>query len=428
MKRWLKITIGITVVLVIVAVVLWRRVANDEAEVKTQVVERHTVVQEVTFTGRLRSKERAAIAFESSGTLREISVELGDKVVAGQTLAKLDPRASSLEAAKARADQAAAAKKSYIAWQDAQDAAGATVTENSHVLETRRQTVRDAKLEMDQVQEVWQQSVRESGDESSTAKARYATFLTAQSAYRAAQKSLAQSQATVDKTNQAAQAAAEEARSVYIATQQAAAGVAGLSSGQALEALANLRLAKTVAVAPFDGMVTTKSFQAGELATAGQVVVTVESTDTMEVVADVPESDITKLKQDQDAVFTLDAFADGREVRARIVSIAPAAKVLEGVPTYEVLLSLDRQDDLRPGMTANVTVQTARKENVIAIPRRAIVRTGGVSKVKVVDGDAESEKQVKVGVLGTDGFMEIVSGLNEGEVIVVSSTTGDGTN
>lgn len=418
--RW-KIGIGVVVVALVAGAVIWRRAASSTTEIKTQVAQKRIIEQEVTFTGTLRSRQRAALAFESTGTLREVVVEVGDHVTAGQRLARLDARASSLEAAKARADQAAAAQKNQLAWQDSLEAAEKLSRENTKLLSTRQQAVRDAKLEMDQSKAVWEQSVRESGDESSTAKAKYATFLNAQSAYRAAQQSLQQTQATVAKTNQAAQAAADEARSAYIATQQAAVGVSGLSSGQALEALANLRVAKTVAVAPFDGVITTKDVHAGELATAGQVVLTIESVDDLEVVADVAESDITKLRKELEAAFTLDAFADGRQGKARILSIAPAATVLEGVPTYEVVLSLSGVADVRPGMTVNVTVKTAHKENVLAVPRRAIIRTGGVHKVKVVQADgAHIEKEVTLGVLGTDGYMEILSGLSEGEVVVVS--------
>lgn len=423
MKRWLKITLGVVAILVVVGVIMWRRSVNSGPVIKTETVQKRTIEQEVTFTGRLRAKQRASLAFESTGTLREIDVELGDHVAAGQTLARLDSRELSLNAAKARADQAAAAQRSYQAWQAATGAADKLGAENAKSLQTKQQTVRDAKTAMSQALDVWQQSVRESGDESSTAKATYSTFLTAQTAYRAAQKSLTQGEATAAKTNQAATAAADEARSAYISTQQAAPGVSGLSSGQAVEAVANLRLAKAVAVAPFDGVVTTKSFQPGELATAGTVVVTVESTDDMEVVADVPESDITKLQKGMEAMFTLDAFSDGREGKAVITSIAPAAKVLEGVPTYEVVMSLKHLDGLRPGMTANVTVKTAHKDSVLAVPRRAVVHTGGVYKVTVLGtGGAQSQKEVGIGILGRDGYVEVVSGLQAGEAVVVSQT------
>lgn len=423
MKRWQKILIGVVIAAVVIAVVVWRRSSNSDATVQTESVQKRTVVQEVTFTGRLRAKRRASLAFESTGTLREVAVELGDRVTAGQTLAKLDTRASSLEAAKARADQRAAQHQTLSAWESASLAAQHIETENKKSLETKRQIVRDAKVEMDQAKEVWQQTVRESGDEGSVGKVKYAAFLSAQTAYRNAQQSLTQVEATVTKTNTAARQAASESLSAYYATQQASLVDTGLSSSQALEALANLRVAKAVAVAPFDGVITAKNLNAGELASAGQVVVTVESADEMEVVADVPESDITKLAQDMEAVFSLDAFTDGRQVNARIVSVAPAAKVLEGVPTYEVVLAFQGAETLRPGMTANVTVKTAHKEGVLAIPRRAVFRTGGAYKVNIVGQDAmQAEREVSLGVLGTDGYIEITKGLSEGETVVVSQT------
>ena len=421
MKRMWKIGVAGLAIVALFGLIMWRRAASSNPEVKTQTVVRRTIEQEVAFTGRLRARQRASLAFESTGTLREVKVNVGDKVTTGQILVKLDARASSLEAAKARADQAAGEQLKLAAWESADVASQKTEAENKRIAETMRQSVRDAKVEMDQAKEIWQQTVRESGDEGSTAKAKYALFLNAQSAYRLAQQTLTQTEATVAKTNEAARQAASEALSAYYSTQQASIVDSGLSSGQALAALANLRVAKTTAIAPFDGVITAKHVNAGELASAGQVVLVVESVDEMEVVADVPESDITKLAQHMDAVFSLDAFTDGRKTSAKIVSVAPAAKVLEGVPTYEVILSFTGAEALRPGMTANVDVKTAHKEGILAIPRRAVFRTGGVYKVNVVGQDGrQAEREVTLGVLGTDGYLEITKGLQEGEAVVVA--------
>lgn len=425
MKLGWKITIGAVVALFVVAMIIWRVGAANGPEVKTAPVEKRSVTQEVVFTGRLKAKATAKLAFETTGTVDAISVEVGDRVTAGQQLARLDSRGVSLELAKARADQAAATDQAKLAWQNAVATGTKTEQESSKTLALRRQAVRDAKTEMDQALDVWQQTVRESGDESSTTKTKYSLFLSAQSVYRTAQQTLTQSEATTAKTNQAAVAQADEAYDSYLSTQQASATTNGLSSGQATQALANLRLVKSIAIAPFDGVVIAKSVNAGEVAPAAAPVITVETTDSLQVVADVPESDITKLQNGMEATFTLDAFTDNRTLTARIISIAPSATLLEGVPTYEVKMEIAGETAaLKSGMTANVTVQSAHKENVVAIPRRAVVRTGGQYKVRVISADgSQREVDVTLGVLGSDGYVEITQGLTGGETIVTGESS-----
>lgn len=412
---------AVVVVAVVGGILFWRHRSAVSNQPKTYTVERRDVAQEVAFTGTLRSQQRAQLAFETTGTVVSLPVEVGQAVSEGQVLARLDQRSVSLEQAKAAADSAAGADKARLAWQDAVVAAQKTKTSSTATVEASRQSVRDAKVEMDQAKEVWQQTVRESGDESSTAKVKYATFLADQSAYRAAQKSLSSAEASAVKTNQAAGATADEAYAAYVATQQAARNVSGLSSLQATQQLANLRVTKSVATAPFAGVVTAIGVEEGELAVAGTPVVTVETIAKQEIVADVPESDIAKLQVGMVASFTLDAFPSERERSATIISLAPAATVIEGVPTYEVVLELPESNvGLKSGMTANVTVETAKRENVLAVPRRAVAKVGGVYKVKMMEGDGSiRETGVELGVLGSDGYVEIIAGLTGGETLVL---------
>lgn len=424
MKLLWKIVIGVMVVAVVGGILFWRHRSAISNQPKTYTVERRDVAQEVAFTGTLRSKQRAQLAFETTGTVVSLPVEVGQTVSEGQVVARLDQRSVSLEAAKAAADSAAGADQARLAWQDAAEATQKTKQDSTATVEKRRQSVRDTKIEMDQAKEVWQQTVRESGDESSTAKVKYSVFLTAQSAYRAAQKTLNETETSVAKANQAATATADEAYALYVATQQAARNVSGLSSLQATQQLANLRVSKSVATAPFSGVVTATGVEEGELAVAGTPVVTVETIAKQEIVADVPESDIAKLQVGMVASFTLDAFPSERERSATIISLAPAAKVIEGVPTYEVVLELPESNvELKSGMTANVIVETAKRENVLAVPRRAVAKVGGIYKVKVrqLDGSTR-ETEVSLSVLGSDGYVEIVAGLKGGEIVVLPTS------
>ena len=391
-------------------------------ELKTTPVVRQDVLQDVFFTGRLYSTSKAQIAFEYAGTVTQVSVDVGDVVSKGDVLMRLDSRASQLELARANADRASAIDAARISWDGAEKIWDATRNEQSATIEKYKEAVRNAKDDLDQAKVVWEQTVRESGDESSTAKTKYSAVLSAQSVYESAQKTLSQAQSTADKTILSARESADSAYASYVSTQQASQSSSGVSSLGATQALSNLRLAKSVILAPFDGVVTARDIESGEVAGAGVPVVTVETIDSLELKADVPESDIAKLSRDMLADFTLDAYSPADEWHAHVVDVAPSAKILEGVPTYEVTLALDTKDERhRPGMTANVVVHSAVVKNAISLPRRVLAREGSKYFVQVViSGDVQT-REVEVGLVGSDGFVEILNGVNEGDEVVLST-------
>lgn len=420
MKKWLKYMIGIAAVLLVVGVIVAVR-SRGEKQPRTVRAERGEIKQEVSFSGRLAPEQEAELAFELGGTVTQVLAQLGQSVEKGQPLMVVDDRIAALELAKARADTAAAQEQKQLAWNEAQHDASQTQAENARLLEKKRQAVRDAKRELDQQQKVHSRTAIESGEVAATESARLA-LQAKESLYHAAQQDLTQTLKTVEKSNQLKQDAAEQAEATYLATTQASGRVAGLSSLEASRALAAVRLAKTTLRAPFDGVVTLADTGAGEYATAGKTVVTVATTGALELKADVPETDAAKLFSGAVADVTFDVYGSRETWKAEVISIAPAAKVIEGVPTFEIRLQLLSSDPrFKPGLTANIMVHTAQREHVLALPRRAIIRREGKEYVKVQDGETEREIEVTTGLLGSDGRIEILSGLNGGEEIIVSS-------
>ena len=73
---------------------------------------------------------------------------------------------------------------------------------------------------------------------------------------------------------------------------------------------------------------------------------------------------------------------------------------------------------IKPGMTADITISTAQKENVIAIPQRAIIRQDGNKFVRVARGTAIEQVQVQTGLQSSDGTIEILSGIAEGDRVI----------
>lgn len=421
MRRRTKFIIGIALAVAVAGggYAYARRGVRDE-ELRTVRAERGDVRQDVTFTGTVASQQTVDLAFETGGVLAEISADAGDTVIAGQVVAKLDSRLASLELARARADVAAAQEQKYLAWQSAVHDAAESAKENEKVLESKRQAVRNAKRELEQQRHVASKTQLESGDAALTETA-VLTQRVKESALRNAQRDLDETRAAVDTSNTVKRDAADEASAAWEATKTASGRVAGMASLEAARALAAARLDKTVLRAPFDGIVIARAVEKDEYAAAGSTVLTLASQEGAELTADVPESDAAKFTVGTPATFTLDALGARESWLATVTDIAPAAKVIEGIPTYNVTLKPSAYDErFRLGFTANLVVQAALRQNAVSVPRRAVLMREAAEYVRIKDGETIRAVPVRTGLLGSDGRVEITEGLAGGEEVVLS--------
>lgn len=421
MKTWIKWVIAGVIIVLIAGFIGWRIMAgNLEKPTRTVTASYQTITKDITFSGAATAKQSADLAFELTGALQNMYVSVGDTVIKGQRLALLNPESVQLELAKAQADKASSSSLEYISWQKAVEDLKNTKGENTKIAEQKRQTVRDAKKAWDQSKEVYSAKADESGDDSSLARATYSTVLANEAAYKAAQKALETSLKSIEKSNDASQKAADLAYAQYINTAQASISNTGLSSLGALEELAKLKSSKSILRAPFAGVITKKSLEIGELASAGAPILTLETVSDINVTADVPETDALALTPDLSADITFDALQSVGTVSTTIESMDPSATIIQGVPTFKITLSLSNPiPALRPGITANITVHVAKKDRVLGIPRRAIITKQGEEFVKIQKEDgAEEERKVTTGLIGSDGIVEVVSGLSEGEIVI----------
>jgi len=391
---------------------------------RTAKVEQKTIIQEVSFTGKLQSQKIAALSFEVPGTVTSVMVDKGDLVAKGQLLAKLDSRSAALELAKASASLASSQEDAYIALKKVEADYANLKKQNQQTLAKYRQSVLDAKNSLTQAQDTLEQVNKESGTYSSTAKTSASSVLTAQTSYNAARKAQSEAIEAANKSLEAANYAVFAAKSQYLATTKASEKTDGLSVLQATRDLASVSLSKTELRAPFKGVITEKNINEGEMPTTGKSAFTVQTIDSIEIAADVPETDAIKLSVNQDATVTFDALPPTEEWKAKITSISPAAKVLEGIPTYEVKLKLSGDlSKLKPGLTTNVVVHTAQKDNALSLPKRTIIIKNGQQMVQVWGTDGKSaDKEVTTGLSGSDGSIEIVNGLKQGDEVVIPTT------
>ena len=175
-----------------------------------------------------------------------------------------------------------------------------------------------------------------------------------------------------------------------------------------------------IIIAPIDGIVTKADPNQGEFVSAGLAGFAVQNSN-FKIEAFVPEADIAKLSVGNIAGGTLDAYGADADFPAEVLTINPAETVLEGVPTYKVTLQFINPDiRIRSGMTANLTIFTHEARGVLSVPYRAIVDKDGAKSVRKVNPDGKSfaEVSVTLGLKGSLGNIQIISGLEEGDRVV----------
>jgi len=180
-----------------------------------------------------------------------------------------------------------------------------------------------------------------------------------------------------------------------------------------------IQISKTVLRSPIKGVVTKQATKIGQIITANSAVVSIISEAKFQVEANVAEADIAKLKINDPAKITLDAYGSGVIFEAKVLKIDPAETIIEGIPTYKTTFEFSQESDkIKSGMTANIDILTAQKENVLVVPYRAVISKNGDKIVRVLNGKTISERKVQIGLRGSDGNVEITEGLKEGEKVI----------
>ena len=151
--------------------------------------------------------------------------------------------------------------------------------------------------------------------------------------------------------------------------------------------------------------------------------VTLTDLGTNEVKARFSEADTAKIKPGQAAKVEFESL--GQQLTARVIRIDAIETVVANVVTYTVTLLLDKKlEEIKPGMTGNVDVIISQKQNVLRLPVTAITPRNGRATVQVVNPDGTQEtRQVTTGVKGDDDI-EITSGLDDGDKVVVTPGGG----
>ncbi|MCL4534731.1 MAG: efflux RND transporter periplasmic adaptor subunit, partial [Bacteroidetes bacterium] len=191
---------------------------------------------------------------------------------------------------------------------------------------------------------------------------------------------------------------------------------AAVDQAQAAVDLAQIAFNDASVTSPVDGAVSDKLLSEGALVGPQTPIVSVISSD-VELVLGVEESQIGQVKEEQKAEISVAAFP-GVLFPARVAMIAPSADPKSR--TFQVKIRPDLNDGkLRPGMFAQVNVVTQEKPKAVLVPKESVLTRSGQTVVFVLTGDTVQMRTVKLG-LSRNGTVEIASGVNAGEEVVVA--------
>lgn len=387
-NKILKILVPIVIVLIIIAFIGKKKGwFGKEVMVKVAIekVASKPIVEAVTANGKIQPEKEVKISPDVSGEIVELPVKEGDFVQKGTLLFKIKPEI-------------------YIS---ARERASATLNSTQARLAQVEAQLIQAELAYNRSKKLYEENTISKSD-----------FEQAESQYKVAK--------------------AEKESAQY-----------SVKSAEASLKEASENLIKTTVYAPMTGTISSLSVEAGERVVGanmmtGTEVLRIADLNRMEVVVEVNENDIIKVKLGDTATIEVDAYLD-RDFRGVVTEIANSAKTVgmttDQVTNFEVkililkesyqdLISSKNPSPFRPGMSASVDIFTSRKSNILTVPIQAVTtrtdttkaETGGREEIRtlvfVSDGTRALARDVKTGIQDNVNI-EILSGLKEGEDVIV---------
>jgi HlyD family secretion protein len=357
---------------------------------KVEVVEavRREVVQAVVATGRIESPFRVDIGAQVVGTVIRVPVAQGETVAAGQTLIELDAAEAH---ALVRQAEAAVIQA-----------------------EGRLRQLRELQLP------VASQSLRQAQANYANARAQFErnrklfeSGFIGQSVLDESQRNLDVAQTQVDTARKQVDTARPQGSDYALA-------VAALEQAKAGLQAARARLAYTRIVAPATGTLIARNVEHGDVVQPGKTLMVLAPAGETQIVVQIDERNIGKLRLGQPALASADAYPEKR-FAAEVAYINPGVDAQRG--TVEVKLRVPEPPPyLRQDMTVSVDIEVARSPGALALPAEAVHEATGASPwvLRVESegmGSRAVRRNVELGLRGT-GWVEIRSGLNAGDRVV----------
>jgi HlyD family secretion protein len=376
---------------------------KSQADLLTQSVERKTIPIAITANGTINADRSINLSPKSAGIIKNLLVKEGDRVRQGQLIAVMDDsglRGQSLQM-EAQVAQQEAALQRLIAGNRPEDIAKVQFQLNSAQAELRQ-----AEADLGSNKSLYDSGAisRQTYQKSVTARD------TAQSNVLQAQQSLtlAQVGSRIEDISEA-KARVESA----------------LGSLQTVQT----QMEDTQIVAPFDGIAIKKYADIGAFvspsmsssgASASSSSIITLASDRLQVVVNLSESQIAKIKIGQAVNIKVDAFPN-EQFDGKVDQIAPQATVSQNVTSFEVRVGITSEaTKLRSGMNVEAQFAVGNLENALLVPNAAVVKQADGTGVYILDSDRKPIFQTIQTGTTSGGFTEVKSGLQGNEQVLIS--------
>jgi len=368
MKRFIPIVVVVLLLGAGIWGYLYAQGRNSSPKYRLTQVERGPLTAAVSATGNLNAVITVQVGSQVSGQIKELLVDFNSVVKKGQIIARIDPQIFAAQVNQAKADVETA--KAAVLNQAATVEKAKADVENARaaLAQGKAQTAKadaaqaDSKRIFDRNAELFKRQLIAQADRD-TAQANYEQAVAQSDSTRASERALA---AQID--SNLAQLRVQEA-ALKSARAQVDQKTAALAQAQA-------NLDYTTVRAPVDGVVVSRAVDVGQTVAASLQAPTLftiaQDLTKMQVETSVDEADIGRVKLEDRASFTVDAFP-GQPFVGVVTQIRKAALIVQNVVTYTVVISVDNPGGrLLPGMTANVKLVYAEKPSVLKVPNAAL--------------------------------------------------------
>ncbi len=412
MKNLIKIVIILLIIAGIAFFVMQKvKKSKDKISFITENVQKGEIIEQIPTTGELQPLTKVEIGAQVSGTILSMSVDYNDKVKEGQSIVIIDPSIyqSKVTSARAQLQEALAdlaqAEANYTnsilnarSSQTEVDTAVLDVKNSDTSLKKARndEMVNIANIRSSQAKVIKAKADKKRYEElyaqdfvAATDKETYVTDYEMDKADLEAKK--AQWKSSVHSVESAKIQVAQAYSKLNTAKAKSEADAAAALSYKALIDSANAKVQSARAnleqeqinltyctiKSPIDGIVISKDMEVGQTVQASfeapKILTLAKDLKQMQIFANVDEADIANVKDGLNATFTVEAYPNDK-FKGKVTQVRLSSKTDQGVVTYQVIIKTDNPSlKLKPGMTATVSIEIQKKDNVIKIPNKAIL-------------------------------------------------------
>lgn len=367
-----------------------QRTGRGEIPVQISSVTRQNLTYSLRATGDISPLMQVDLFPKVSGYLERMSVNLGDSVRQGQVIAQID-RTEFLYKVKEVEAKVAQAKANL-----AEIEAGTRTEEVRQVEEAVKQAqsrFENARLHRERMEALYQRQIISKKD-----------FDNADTEYTVAEAQLEANQQHLKMLREGARQEVREASQ------------AKLKEMEALLAQEQTRLQNAMIIAPFSGEIIRRYVDAGALVSSSTPLVTLVHTETLKVVANVLEKDISLIKPGMKAKIQTEAYPE-RVFEGKVVRINSALELATRTLQAEIHVP-NPSHLLKPGMFSRIEMALSEKPGTLTVLREALIEEGGKRSVFVVEGNQALQRPIVTGI-EQDQWVEVLEGLREGDRVII---------